>query len=309
MTTDPATAAERLESFLKSSANADGGWAYLPGRTSRLEPTCWALLALLDGADQPMDDEFWSAGLAVLSRWQQAGGLLVDIPGGPPNLAFNGLASVVLRRISVLRPRLSSRDYENLERRLLLGILAIKGARFISTEFQRQNNWLVGWPWVDGTFSWAEPTSWCLLALKKARLAVSEPARAGRIDEAERVLVDRCCLSGGWNSGNSNVLGKELHPYVPTTALALLALRNRRELREVTRSLEWLRRNRLHESSSMALSLALVAMRAYGEPVDDLDGALRHHLAKAGPPANLATAALAAYALSGSRHECEALSV
>ncbi len=38
---------------LLSAANADGGWGYYPGKASRLEPTCWALLALL-----PSDSDF-----------------------------------------------------------------------------------------------------------------------------------------------------------------------------------------------------------------------------------------------------------
>jgi hypothetical protein len=35
-------------------------------------------------------------------------------------------------------------------------------------EFQ-QDHAHRGWPWIETTFSWAEPTNWCLLALKKLR--------------------------------------------------------------------------------------------------------------------------------------------
>ena len=75
------------------------------------------------------------------------------------------------------------------------------------------------------------------------------------------MLADRCCLSGGWNYGNSNVLGKELSPYVPTTAVALLALQDRPALPEVVRSLEWLAGNWHRERSALALSLTLLAMQ------------------------------------------------
>ena len=34
----------------------------------------------------------------------------------------------------------------------------------------RQDGSLQAWSWVDGTFSWVEPTAWCLLLLKKWRL-------------------------------------------------------------------------------------------------------------------------------------------
>ena len=65
---------------------------------------------------------------------------------------------------------------------------------------------------TPATFSWVEPTSWCILALKKAAPDPTARETADRVIEAERMLADRCCLEGGWNYGNSNVLGKELHP-------------------------------------------------------------------------------------------------
>jgi hypothetical protein len=35
-----------MRETLLSGTNPDGGWAYYHGHASRLEPTCWALLAL-----------------------------------------------------------------------------------------------------------------------------------------------------------------------------------------------------------------------------------------------------------------------
>lgn len=297
----------QLQDALRSARNGDGGWSYLPGRASRLEPTCWALLAQSEAAGEQGAVESRRAALALLARWQRQDGLLADTPGGPPNLAFNGLASLVLRRIAAAPPGSRQHGQEDLERRLLAGILSVRGVTVNASAYQRQNNALRAWPWVDRTFSWVEPTSWCLLALKKARQDPSASREPARVDEAERLLADRCCRSGGWNYGNANVLGQDLRPYVPTTAIALLALRDRREMPEVTRSLDWLRRNRQAEESTMALSVALVALRAYGEPADDLDAAVRAHIARSGFPANLATTALAAYALGGGRHAFDAL--
>jgi hypothetical protein len=296
-----------LVDVLLSSRNGDGGWAYVPGKVSRLEPTCWALLALVDGTDQSTNDRLLRSAWTLLSHWQQPDGLLLDVPGALPNVAFNGLAAVVLRHLLTARSTVLSRDGADVERRLLRRIVTLQGVRTRRSTLHRQNNRLIGWPWVHGTFSWVEPTTWCLLALKKARPVLTEPVGANRVNEAERLLVDRCCLSGGWNYGNSNVLGKELYPYVPSTALSLLSLRDRRDLPEVARSLEWLRLNRARETSSMALSLALTALAAYGEPIDDLEAAITGHIAKAGLPVNLATAALTAYALGGARHGFDAL--
>jgi hypothetical protein len=103
------------------------------------------------------------------------------------------------------------------------------------------------------------------------------------------------------------MLGRELSPYVPTTALALLALQDRREWPEVVRSLAWLAGNWQRERSALALSLTLIAMRVHRRPADDLERAVCAYVAEAGPPGNLASSALALYALTGSRHEHAAL--
>src|SRR5439155_4953858 len=98
--------------------------------------------------------------------------------------------------------------------RLLDAIAAAKGMA-VDIPDPRQDNKLQGWPWMPDTFSWLEPTAWCLLALKKARAA---PAR---IAEAEKLIANRTCEPGGWNFGNASAVGQDLRPYVPTTALGL----------------------------------------------------------------------------------------
>ena len=65
------------------------------------------------------------------------------------------------------------------------------------------------------------------------------------------MLVDRCCRGGGWNYGNSNMLGKELRPYVPTTAVALLALQDRGSEPVVTEGLAFLERHATSERSAI----------------------------------------------------------
>src|SRR5208282_886365 len=36
--------------FLRNAQNADGGWGFHPASQSRAEPTCWALLALINSS-------------------------------------------------------------------------------------------------------------------------------------------------------------------------------------------------------------------------------------------------------------------
>ena len=85
------------------------------------------------------------------------------------------------------------------------------------------------------------------------------------------MLVDRCCENGGWNYGNSNMLGKELRPYVPTTAIALMALQKpqkERSIAVVSKSLDYLQRAAASEPSGMAIALASLALRVHARPSD-----------------------------------------
>jgi hypothetical protein len=297
----------RLLDVLIASRNPDGSWGYLPGKAGRLEPTSWAMLALLD-CGVPRRDVDQAAAVAVLSRWQRPGGLLADVPHVSPNLAFNGLAALALRRMRELEPA-ALFGHERVEADLLGGITATKGIRTAMSDVMRQDNRLQGWPWIDATFSWVEPTAWCLLALKRARRDMGSVRLEARIDEADRLLIDRCCKAGGWNYGNSNVFEQDLHPYAPTTAVALMALQDRRNALEVTRSLEWMTANATQEISGMALSLALLTAVVYRRLAEPIEQLLCDDVLQTGLLGNLATVSMAAVALTWSRHEAAALTV
>ena len=78
---------------------------------------------------------------------------------------------------------------------------------------------LVGWPWVEATHSWLEPTALAILALCRLGLAGHPRVKAG-----VELILDRALDSGGWNYGNKSVFGTELRPQPGPTGLALLAL-------------------------------------------------------------------------------------
>ena len=112
-------------------------------------------------------------------------------------------------------------------RELVAALVRVKGVAVPKSTINRQDNALQGWAWTVDTFSWVESTATCLLGLKRLVSGSRSTEVAGRIREAEQLLFDRACRDGGWNHGNSNMLGKDLPAYVPTTALALLALHDR----------------------------------------------------------------------------------
>jgi hypothetical protein len=78
---------------------------------------------------------------------------------------------------------------------------------------------IVGWPWIDNTHSWIEPTCLAMLALKSCGYKDHY-----RVRDAARMIMDRQLPSGGWNYGNTTVFGKELLPNPENTGQALCAL-------------------------------------------------------------------------------------
>jgi len=292
----------KLRSALLTAANPHGGLGYYPGKSGRVEPTSWALLAL---AGLPAATD-WDrpSHLTFLARCQRSDGLLVEEQQLSPNIAFNGLAALAL---------LSQSATTTTCERLLASLVRSKGVRLPNSTAFRQDSSLQGWSWIDRTFSWVEPTCWCLLALKKwmrnGSNLVPHPDGRTRIDEAEQLLFDRCCRAGGWNYGNSNVLGQELRPYIPTTALGLLALQDRRKHPAVARSLDYLVQHRLTEKSGMALALTLICFRVYGLPFQDLEDHLLDQSSHTSFLSSSHITAMALYSLTGDQDGAAAFRV
>jgi hypothetical protein len=93
---------------------------------------------------------------------------------------------------------------------------------------------------------------------------------------------------------------------VPTTALGLLALQDRRDQPAVVQSLGFLARERTSEFAGMALALTSICLRVYGVPADDVDERLATLAGRHGFFGNLHVTAMAAYALSGHEHGASA---
>jgi hypothetical protein len=280
-----ASAGEAFRSALLASRNDDGGWGYRAGKRSRVEPTCLALLALAS------DRHMGAVDPSILVRWERQGSLLIDPAATHANLAFNAVAALVMQ-------------YEPLGAMkgaapLVEALLQHRGVTLPESSVIQQDNTLLGWPWVDGTFSWIEPTSWCLLALK--RWARSRPSieHATRIDHAERLLRNRVCREGGWNYGNALVLGKPLMAYAATSALGLLALQSKPDDPVMERGSKVLTQLCATEQSGFALALAVIAFRLLGRPSEGVERtllALWRHSAFGG---ETVAAALALYAVNG----------
>lgn len=288
---------------LRAGANA-GGWAYYAGKGSRIEPTCWALLSLhgFGTADPSVNTSATvRTHLQYLRSLQTDNGFLVETDPTLVNIAANAIALITLRAFG-------GSEFSSSAQRLQSALVALKGVRLDEPD-AKQDNTLQAWPWVRDTFSWVEPTAWGLLALKLESRALRSMVAAARQEEAERLLLNRVCVGGGWNYGNASTLGQDLRAYVPTTAVALLALQNRRTLPKVQESLRMLVDHQLSERGTMSLALVSTCLSLYGLPTDRVDAALVESAERSASSGNLFALALALFALSFDRHRGEILRV
>lgn len=284
MQTDAAEPFGEVSQTLAASQNPDGGFGYYPGKRSRLEPTAWVALAQGPQA---------SGALSWLSSKQGEDGWLRDDPRAPVNYGFNALALLAF---------LTSRQTLTRAARVGTGLLRAKGLTAGPSPVVRQDNSLEAWSWVDNTMSWVEPTSYSLLAIKRAlslgALGSSAEAARARIDMAERLLQDRACVSGGWNYGNAQVFGQDLLAHGPTTAIALLALQDRATRLFVQAGVRFLDKQAAVEGSGLALALSSLCLRLFGQAVTPLDRMIRIQVPTSVGMANTVTLAALSVVLS-----------
>jgi hypothetical protein len=120
---------------------------------------------------------------------------------------------------------------------------------------------LVGWPWIEGTHSWLEPTAMAILALDREGLAYHP-----RVTEGIRVVLNRALSQGGWNYGNTSVFGRQLRPQPGPTGLALLALAaqaSKLRPRSVDPAIAYLLRTLPDVRAPISLAWGVLGLRAW----------------------------------------------
>lgn len=269
----------RLEA-LRQAQNADGGWSYFPNKSSWLEPTIYAALAL---HGSPEADRAWN----LVKAWQNADGgwrpaADVEISHAATSLSVTaalarqesgGETGEPVRKAVSWLLGLSGEE-STLSKRAILRIGKALGMVQDERDFS-----LKGWPWKPDTASWVEPTSHALVALRQAarkdpKLDTSELRERVRLGEG--MLLDVRARDFGWNYGNRTARGEDLRSYPETTGIALVGLQGHSDL---GKSLE-LAQKMLRDSvspktgSPMAAAWLTIAMRVHDVPVEEPSGAL-----------------------------------
>lgn len=240
---------QRVIEFLENQH----GWAYTSTSEPASEPTALAALALadygrVDAARRALD---W---LRSIQNADGSVGIRANhaTPGWPTALAV------------LAWNRSQDADYAEPARRAVEWLLSISGTVSEQPEYTWHDTTIPGWPWVQGTHSWVEPTAMALLALRSAGLSQHTRAR-----DAVRMLEDRLLPKGGANYGNTVVLGQVLLPHVEPTGLTMTALAGEGDRTgRVKTSLDYLQEAIGPHTTPASLSYALIGLAAHGREIN-----------------------------------------
>ena len=251
--------------WLLSAQNRDGGWGFRQGSESRVEPTCWALQALLnEGLDS--NGDACRRALDFLRTTQLPDGSWPFAAGQKAGVSATALASWALLADGNSHQAVSAglswlmQDSPRDSARWRRWLRRLSPAR----HYSREKGAYKGWGWNPGTSSWVEPTAVVLIVLDRCPKQLLPAGANQRRQSAEAMLYDRMCPGGGWNCGDPLVYGVAGKPLVIPTAWALLALRSSPQRSENLVGLDWLERAVSGEQGPLSLALAQICLETYG---------------------------------------------
>jgi hypothetical protein len=246
--------AEAARTRLLEARSGRPGWGYRPDGSPCVEPTVLCSLALL--ASDPERGRALEAARAAgdwLASIQRRDGSLgiseaLAAPGWPTAHAL-----LLWRALGI----------HEAPRRLAAGWLLGRKGNSVPlgpTNLSGHDSTIVGWPWVEDTHSWLEPTALAVLALRGEGMG-DHP----RVVEGLRLIRNRALPSGGWNYGNVSTFGRELRPQPGPTGLALLALAGLDEARgPAEKAIGYLEATLPNIRAAESLGWGLTALDAWG---------------------------------------------
>jgi hypothetical protein len=243
------------ESFINTAVNvicnrslSGGGFAMFNGGSYRTDATAWAVLAL---ESYGMDSSLSKAACKKLAESQLSDGRIPVIEEEPKSFWPTTLAILAWRKIPGFETELE------LAVDFLLGTAGLHAPKTERLPESHDTS-IKGWPWIENTHSWVEPTSLAILALKACGYENHE-----RVLEAVRMILDRQLPAGGWNYGNTVVFGKQLMPIQESTGHALCALAGFADTNDVISSINYLKREVDRIRTPLTLSWSILGLTAW----------------------------------------------
>lgn len=288
----PDTLSGKLREALLEAQGPEGGFGYLQGQPAATEPTTLASLALGCLGHGTHKESVRQARRWLAANQLPSGGW----PARPPDTEESWAGALALLALA------GDKESREVRRRGLRWLLSASGRPVkVDPKVFAIDGKLRGWPWAPENFSWVEPTSYALMALKRLAAEAGPKARP-RIAEGEAFLFDRVVDQGGWNYGNRRVYGQPYEPYPETTAVALIALQAYPGRSDVQRSLGVLRRAASHRAASgLQVAWAILCLKVFGLSTEGLPQRLGEIYERDGFLGRVPTLALALMADSGPR--------
>jgi Prenyltransferase and squalene oxidase repeat len=271
---------------------SSGGWSFFGRTQASIESTCLAAIVL-----SPDRSRISDSAIHFISSRQNHDGGWPSFEGDKESSWTTALAMIALTMANDVS---DARD---------------RGLKWLLTEKGEEGHWLwrwkfktadrnvrfdpdkYGWPWSHGAGSWVVPTAFSVIAIKQYTVCDRRDVAEARIRLGVEMLLDRACVDGGWNSGNSVVYGVPLRPHVEATAVALLALQDERRNEVVDKSLLWLRQRAATVGSASSLAWTILSLFTYREPIQQLQDRLANIIGDGAGIRNNATLALVLLAL------------
>jgi len=289
---------DRIITTLLENQNPDGGWGAVRGKRSNTESTSLAVTALkaipvhtaTENRKRGIDwllrrqnkDHSWPLNeTAKEGSWTTA-------------LAITALSDIAENSDRVLAAARWLLEQEGSKPGILAEIILWATGK---SGVNKVNRDLIGWSWVPNSFSWVEPTSYALIAVKKLRARLAGTNVDERIRQADAMIYDRVCSGGGWNYGNSKVLDYALWPYPDITAIALIAMQDHARDQANQESLQILSKIARETDSGLALCWAAICFNVYAQDNSGFQGQIEKRFGATAFLGETKTLALAAIAL------------
>ena len=226
----------------------DGGFALFEKGNYRPDATAWAILSLeslnkeatiVDHARSRLKDDQNKDGRVSVQKGLSAAYWTTSLAA----LAWHGEPA-----------------YQEAYDRSINFLISTYGQSSPKESYIGHDTTLKGWPWIEGTHSWVEPTALAILALKCAGYENNN-----RFTEAIQLLLDRQLTHGGWNYGNTYIFGQELRADPYSTGMTLYALSGTINHKDIKKSIEYLRKRIEKDRTPLSLGWEIMGLCSWDE--------------------------------------------